>query len=343
MAGCTLAEVTSCRGSRANSFRVVASVNRVSETLGLTWIDADPLLVAIDFSLLDLIPDNGDPSWVNMIQGSVDRISLDQVSGQVVLEGRDHAARLIDTTVEDGFLNKTSAEVAQVLASRCGLSSNIDSTAGLIGQYYQIQHTKSAFAAFSRHANAWDLLAELAELEQFELWVEGNTLYFKRPDFSSSNTYDLTYQAPDASNASSSLTISNLSMERAGGLSGAMRVRVVSWNSRQKCQIESIYPLDAGEGSPEFLIVRPNLLPDEAERLSRSSYTTLRCHQRVLSGTMAGELELTPRHRIRLCGTGTSWDGAYTLDSIEREISVHGGFSQHITARIDPTDGDSSG
>ncbi|MGI4748133.1 MAG: hypothetical protein ACRYFY_19125, partial [Janthinobacterium lividum] len=66
-------------------------------------------------------------------------------------------------------------------------------------------------------------------------------------------------------------------------------------------------------------------------------------HERVISGSMAGELDLTARHRLRLSGTGTSWDQIYTIDRIEREMSLGGGFVQHITARIDSSEGAADG
>ena len=271
-----------------------------------------------------------------MITGAADRINIDPVSGQVSLTGRDNAARLIDLPLQDGYLNNTSSDVAKNLAQLCDLMEDIDPTTDLVGQYYQIQHTKNSLANFSRHGNGWDLLAELAELEGYDLWVDGTTLHFKRPVVGSNNLYNVTYTPTAAGTASPRLTISDLSMERSFGLSGALQVTVTSWNSRQRRQVSGSYPMQEIAGARQFLVLKPNMLADEAVALAKSTYSRLRSHQRVISGTMAGELDLTTRDRLRVSGTGTGWDGTYTIDRIERQMSLVNGFVQHITGRADP-------
>ena len=304
--------------------------------LGPRWIDQDTLNVEIHFGLLPLGATEGDLDWTTMIVGGVDRLGLDQVTGLISVEGRDHAARLIDAPLQDAYLNRTSSELATTMANGCGLSADVDATSGLVGQYYQIQHTKAAFGAFSRHANGWDLLAELALLEGYDLWVDGTTLHFKRATDQSSDAFNITHVAPEAGSASPRLSISDLTMERMVGLSGPVQVTVASWNSRQRGQVNGIFPTTADADVRQFLVIKPNLLPDQADALARTTYSQLRAHQRVISGTMAGELGLTTRNRVRLVGTGTGWDGVYTLDQIERHMSLERGFTQHITARYDP-------
>ena len=63
----------------------------------------------------------------------------------------------------------------------------------------------------------------------------------------------------------------------------------------------------------------------------------------MITGTMAGEMSLTTRDRLRVTGTGTGWDCIYTIDRIDREMSLLNGFVQHITGRADPDEGASNG
>ena len=334
--GCRSAEITSRRGSQAASFRVLASFNEIARSLGPGWIDQDSLDVEIDFGFLPQGAAEGDLNWTPMIVGGVDRAGLDQVSGLVSIDGRDRAARLIDMPLQQASLNHTSSELATTLANACGLSADVDATSGLVGQYYQIQHTKAAFGAFSRHANGWDLLAELASLEGYDLWVDGTTLHFKQAADRSSDIFDITYMVPEAGSASPKLSISHLSMERMIGLSGPVQVTVASWNSRQRRQVSSVFPTTADAAAKQFLVLKPNLLADQADVLAQTTYSQLRAHQRVIRGLMAGDLSLTTRNRAILVGTGTGWDGVYTLDQIERQISLEAGFVQHIIGRYDP-------
>ncbi len=334
--GCRSAEIVSRRGSQAAGFHVLASFNEIARTIGPDWIDQNSLNVEIDFGFLPPGVPEGSLGWTRMITGAVDRAGLDQVSGLVSIEGRDNAARLIDMPLQDAYLNHTSSDLATKMAQDCGLSADVDPTNGLVGQYYQIQHTKAAFGAFSRHANGWDLLAELASLEGYDLWVDGTTLHFRQATGQGSDIFDITYLAPEAGSASPTLSISDLSMERVVGLSGPVQVTVASWNSRQRRQVNSVFPAAADAAAKQFLVLKPNLLADQADTLARTTYSQLRAHQRVIRGVMAGEVELTTRNRVRLAGTGTGWDGLYTLDQIERQMSLQKGFIQHITARNDP-------
>ncbi len=336
VSGCRSTEIVSRRGSQAASFHVHASFNEISRTLGQDWIDQDTLNVEIDFGFLPLGAAEGSLSWTRMIAGGIDRVGLDQVTGLVSIEGRDLASRLIDLPVQDAYLNRTSSELATTMAQGCGLTADVDATSGLVGQYYQIQHTKAAFGAFSRHANGWDLLAELASIEGYDLWVEGTTLYFKQASDQAGDAFDITYVAPEAGSASPTLSISDLTMERMVGLSGPVRVTVASWNSRQRRQVTSVFPQGTDATAKQFTVLKPNLLADQADALAKTTYSQLRVHQRVIRGVMAGELQLTTRNRVRLVGTGTGWDGVYTLDQIERQMSLEKGFIEHITARCDP-------
>ncbi len=341
--GCQSVEIVASRGSQASSFHVMASANELSRILGQGWVDQSSLDVAIDFGMLSDASGQEDIDWVRMITGIADRIHFDQITGTVSLDGRDNAGRLIDLPIQESYLNSTSSEVAQKLAQLCSLTADVDPTTQLVGQYYQIQHTKNAFGGFSRHGNGWDLLAELAEIETYDLWVDGTTLHFKEPVSGNNNLYDVIYTPGTSSFASPNLTVSNFSMERSFGLSGDLQVNVASWNSRQRRQVNGSYPTQRDSGARQFLLLKPNLLPDEASALAKSTYVRIRTHQRTVNGTMAGELSLTTRDRLRLSGTGTGWDCTYTIDRIEREMSLVGGFVQHITGRAEPDEGDSSG
>lgn len=338
-AGGQLVEVVCSRGSQASSFHVLASLKDLCRQLGSSWVDQDSLEVAIDFGLSSASSTDEDPVWERMITGAADQISVHPVSGQVSITGRDHAARLIDLSLQESYLNSTSSEMAGKLAQLCDLNQDIDPTKDLIGQYYQIQHTKNSLSSFSRHGNGWDLLAELAELEGYDLWVDGTTLHFKQPVVSDNNLYDVIYTPAATNTASPCLSISDLSMERSFGLSGALRVTVTSWNSRQRRQVNGIYPTEQIAGARQFLVLKPNMLPDEALAFAKTTYSRLRSHQRVITGKMAGELDLTTRDRLRVSGTGTGWDCIYTIDRIEREMSLANGFVQHIVGRADPDEG----
>lgn len=329
---CSAVEVVSASGPQAGSFRVSCSLVETSNMLGQDWVDAAEINVAIDFGFVYQGGSEDDVGWTRMITGVVDRLAVDPVMGSVHLDGRDYAARLLDLNVQDSYLNKTSSEIVSLLADQCGISCKTEQTDTLIGQYYQLEHSRNLFLSSSRHANAWDLVSELAQLESYDFWLNGTTLYFLPATASRSSVWDVQVGRPGTGNAFAALTINTLVMERSPTLPSSLQVRVLSWNSRQKQSISASYP-EGIQGSTQVNIVRPNLLPDDARVLARTTYTQLARQGRMIRGSMPGDVLLAPRDSIRLSGTGTGWDQVYLVDRIEREMSFQGGFRQSFVCR----------
>jgi len=329
--GCETIEIECSGDNVASRFHVKASLSAMNQSLQSGWTDEDEISIAIDFRLDQSQAAIGSASWQRMLSGIVDRVRMEPLAGLVVLEGRDLTARLIDLPVEAGFLNKTSSEIAALLAEQAGLGCVADPTSTLVGQYYQIQHSRTSLATFSRHGNAWDLLCELADLEGYDVWVTGTDLNFRASNASASSSFDIICTAAGSGTEYSSSNVQSLTLGRAVGISAASTVAVASWNSRQKHLVTSQYP--AAEGDRVYRVVRPNLLQDEADRLAEQTYARLTRHERVLTATMPGELVLAPRSTIGLQGTETDWDGLYEISRIERIMSVEAGFRQTVTAR----------
>ena len=331
--GCHSVELMTSSFGQAGSF-FVQLANRGGSVGGdSAWYDAETIDASIQMGFLPPGMPEGSTGWQEMMSGRVDRIRLDPVSGTMMLEGRDYAARLLDLPITENFLNNSSSEVAQQLADRCGLSATIDDTVAMIGQYYQIEHARSALTRFSRFSTAWDLLCNLAQLEQFDVWVSGSTLYFQASKTSSQDIRNVTFQSADQDHAAPLLNLSSLELERTLALSGGLPVSVSSWNSRQRKRIVA----SAGSGSSNAAavvnIVRPNLLADTAQSLANGVYSQTAGHERTLSGRMPGDLTLSPRDGIRLSGVSRIWDGNYRVESVEREMSAAGGFTQRFTAK----------
>jgi hypothetical protein len=55
-------------------------------------------------------------------------------------------------------------------------------------------------------------------------------------------------------------------------------------------------------------------------------------HERVITVTMPGELDLAPRSPVLLQGTNTAFDQIYAVDEITRRVSTRDGFVQTVRA-----------
>lgn len=328
--GCLSVEIKASRGSCASTFRVEVSTDAVASLLGEDWIDADVLSVIVDMALIGS-SSTSQQSWTQMIAGPVDRVTFEPLAALVILDGRDNAAKLIDLPIEDGYLNRTASEVVSDLGARCDLTVDAMQTTGLIGQYYQIQHSKTVFGAYSKHSNGWDLLAELAQIQNYELWVDGTTLHFRQLDVDDT-PFVVSVDRSSSGSPVSCGTMNAIALDKTIGLSGPIQVKVDSWNSREKQSIRETYPSADVDGAKVYSILKPNLLPDQAQSLATSTYKQLRARQRQFSGWMPGELTLFPRRTVQLTGTGTGWDTRYVIDQVSRHFSMEHGFTQHLTA-----------
>ncbi len=333
--GCQSFEVSTSNLGQASNFFVQVADDTRTGGVGTQWSDGDAIDVSVQVGFIPLGLPEGAVDWQELVSGRVDRIRLDPVTGTITLEGRDYAARLLDLPVTQNFLNCTSSDVATQLAQRCGLTASVEPTSSIVGQYYQIEHARLALSRFSKFSTAWDLLSSLAQIEGFDLWVQGSSLFFQSSS-RASNVHTISFQPSSQTSASPSLDVSSLVLERSLALAGGVPISVLSWNSRQRRRVSAQSANGSTTSNAPINVVRPNLLQDTAQKLADGIYGQTSGHERRLIATMPADLTLSPRDEIRLVGVGSSWDGSYRVDSVDREMTLAGGFVQRCTAKTMP-------
>ena len=266
-------------------------------------------------------------TFASVFQGSVDLVEIDPIQGLLRAEGRDLTAALIETRTQETFANRTSSEIAALFASEHNMNSAITQTTTPVGRYYQNEHDRITLDQFSRATTEWDLLAFLAQQEGFDVFIRANTLHFQPPS------------GPDDAFIFTPNDAIDLRLERSLTLARDIEVTVKSWNSRQQSAFtqtarshgRGVRALGSDSTTPQrYVYVRPNLTSDQALKLAQQKLAELTRHQRVFSATMPGELALTPRSVVLLAETGSDFDQAYFVDSIERRLHVNTGFTQRI-------------
>ncbi len=273
-------------------------------------------------------------TWQSLMTGTVDAITLDMTDGTAHLTGRD----FIDTLSAETFSNNTSSEIAQTLALRHGLTPVVTATTTPAGRYYQDGHDLSSLHRASKTVTEWDLLSGLAEREGFDVYVQDSNLFFAPP---AADGLPTVWQWMPGGAAASSLT--TLQMERSLALARDIVVTVQSWNSRQAQMITRTVRASAlgdvtvrgatrSANATTYVLVRPNLTPQQAMTLATQTLTDLSRHERVITATMPGELDLAPRSLVLLQGTNTEFDQTYAVDEITRRISSRDGFVQTVRA-----------
>jgi phage protein D len=322
VAGVIEAEVLSNNHFAADRFGATLALDADPASASF-WASAGDVSAEIRMSLDGL-------AFVSLIQGAVDSIDIDLTYGQVRLEGRDLTAALIESRTQETFANRTSSEIARIMAERHALTPEVTDTKTPVGRYYQNEHDRITLNQFSRAMTEWDLLVFLAQQEGFDVFVQGTTLHFE-PSSASASRVLLT---PDA--------VMALRLERALTLARDIEVTVKSWNSRQRNAFEQTARV-SGRGKQavqpqRYVFVRPNLTEDQALQLAQRKLAELTRHERTIAVTMPGELAITPRSIVELAETGTDFDRPYYVDVIERRLSVQSGFTQHLRCKnVNPT------
>ena len=312
--GVLQARVSSNNHAAADRFSV-----RVALREAAGWIDRADMDVAIEAAL--------DDDWTTLVEGAVDQVDIDVGQGVVRLHGRDRSSAMIEQRTRETFANRTASEIAGILAGKHGLAVDAWPTSTPVGRYWQLSHDRLMLDQFSRSVTEWDLLVSLARREGFDVWVTGRTLFFRPPV---SVGPAMVLRAPGGVGA----TVTSMRLDRALTLSGSVEVTVTSWHSRQRSVARhTARASGAGSGVRQYAFVAPNLTPADAQAMAEQRLRTLASHARVINADMPGELSLTPRADVLVEGTGTGFDGRYTVDELERRLDAEGGFTQHVRAR----------
>jgi phage protein D len=283
---------------------------------------------------IGLRPAGSGGAWTSLITGPLDQITLDPIQGTAQLTGRDFSALFIDSLTAETFANRTSSEIVATLAVRRGLQAQVTPTQTPVGRYYQLGHDTSSLHQSSAVVTEWDLLQRLALAEGFELMVTGTTLVFSPPVAS---LVPIVWQASPGNS-----DLLDLQLERSLSLARDIAVTVQSWNAKQARMITQTVRASAsgatsssatpGLHTTNYVLVRPNMTPDQAQALAVQTLADLSRHERVALATMPGELVLAPGSSVLLTGTGTAFDQLYVVDEIQRRVSARDGFTQTVRA-----------
>jgi phage protein D len=308
----------------------VSAALQDADAMNAAWFASQAdIRVEIDVSV------DGGQNFLSLLSGITDSIEIAPDYNSVVMQGRDLAALLIDNKTADAYQNQTASEIATILAQRAGLgTSHIVATTTPVGQYYGSNHVKMNMGDLSHAVTQWDLLIWLAQQEGFDVFVQGQDLYFQPAQSSGGPAWQVIWQRVGGVATSNVL---NLNMSRSLTLAKGVKVTVKSWNSTTRKMVTAIATSPAPgkvSGEPQsYVFYKPNLDPAAAQSYATQQLASITRHERVITFECAGELALTPRSTLQLSGTGTSFDQAYYPDEIVRSISFDGAFSQQVTAK----------
>ncbi len=287
------------------------------------WASQVPITVQIFAGLY------GDPS-TSLILGDADHVSINGVTGEIHLSGRDKTALFLEARTTEKFPDHSASDIVTQFATNHGLNAQVTPIQTRVGQRDQQEYAK-----LTCEQTEWSVLTYLAENAGFDLFVSGNTLYFQPPGASNAEPYVVRY-VPSATGRMAYGTVVTLHCQRSLPLASDMTVKVISWNSMQGQTITAQAQgkkSGAGGGSPRTYTFRePGLKQDQAQQLAQQKLLEIAKQERVITWMEPANLTLTPRTQVRLQGTGTAWDQLYVINHIRRRMSFDSGFTMEVQA-----------
>lgn len=323
----------------ADTFRVVFVVSMLPAKRGLDWFAAKHQVLVECFISSDQANYDTDYRPLpadRLILGQADDISIDLVAGTVEVSGRDLTARLIDTKTSEHFLENTSADIANILAFRHRLTPLVTATSIKSGTFYKLGHVTT-----THQQSEWELLAYLADVEGFVVYIKGDELHFEPRKAVGTNHYVIDWVKPNPDNASHVSNAVNLKFSRNLTIAKGVSVEVHSWNAKQKKGFTEYWPkaaraTQAGQSKARTQVYKftiAGLTAVQAQQRAQSLYSQIIAHEMRLTGYLPGDDVLDCTKTIQVRGTETAFDQIYFPESVNRTLSVNEGYRMNIRAK----------
>jgi phage protein D len=337
---------------QADTFRIVLALSEQPKERGFDWWSKQQ---AIEIELLAGFPADLEATkrsdLESLLIGNADDIEIDPVAAEIVISGRDLTSKLIDVKRSVSFITDPllPSDVVRQIAKEVGLNPVVVDTDAPVGGYYQI--VKAIVEANSTY---WDIVTRLAQVSNFVAYVKGRDLHFEPREKLASDPYVIHWDAANDDRAFPVLNAMRLRLSRNLSISKDIRVRVVSYDQKQKREIVAIaekkrvrnkVTKGAGASSEppvEYTRAFPNMKHDQAQAKANALLAELSQHEMNMHVDLPGDSILSTRMLIKLSGTGSDFDQAYFPSSIVRTFSLSDGYRMELTAKNQSPDSEIS-
>lgn len=258
-----------------------------------------------------------------MIVGDIDRMVVDPLTQVATFMGRDLTSRLIDTKTYAKYSNKTSSEIATILANKNGLTPVVTQTTELVGVFYAYENT-----LLTKETTEWDLICFLAQQSDFVVYVEGDKLIFKPRPTTSSDPYILDYTPSNFLNASPVFRGTNLTFERSMTLAKdvVVKIRIPYDSYSGTASTVKVQSKHAHAHDPElqtYVYTMPGLSKQQALVRANQIIRDITLHEIKISTTIPADTVLRKDSLIKIRGASQSLDQFYFTDEVVRRISIN--------------------
>lgn len=317
----TSLDIESTNSYRADTFRIVFPTQDQPNFIFDELIDTEQLNVEINL-------DDG-RGLKRFLVGDVDYIEVDPFTKIAVITGRDYVARFLDNTTTERYPSYTSAQIIFALAVKHKLKTRVTETTVPVGSYYMEEYSK-----LTTNTSEWDLMMSLAQREDFDLYVDGDTLVFA-PKPTTKNYYIV--ENKDVSSGVSASNVTRIKFHRNYTIANDISVVVHGFDLlTQKTYRQSVsrrHVPNRGQKRQKYIASVPGITQEQASQMAQSVALQLSLHEKTFRATLAGDNILTPRDIIKVTGYGSRWDQLYYPVTVARHVSFGGDYNMIVDAK----------
>ena len=255
-----------------------------------------------------------------------DQIEMNPELQRIEISGRDLTSLLTDNKTSDKWINKTSSQIATLIAAKMGFDANIQPTTSQVGTFYNTDHVNLA-----KVDTYWNILTYLAQRERYQVHVLGKTLYFG--NFAAQNIttpYLIQFAMQDgvpSSNAhhlkfSRDLTIANdisvIVRSYHGYLNAAFTGTATATKVNKKVELSA--ELAQSIQHYDFTIERDQTKA-QCELKASELLKSISQHELKMEARIPFDTILYPWVQVQVQGTNTVWDATYAPKRVSRSFS----------------------
>jgi phage protein D len=258
--------------------------------------------------------------WVQMFTGFCDVPRINFSTRRVILTGRDKTSLLIETKTSEKWLNKTTTDIVNEIASRVGLTADISLTSpDKVGLTY-----KDDYNRISNQDVLFNVLTVLAEREGCAVFVRGDRLIFKPADQMNGGVITVAYQAPTKASYANG-TFMNLEVSRNLSVAKNVGVSVKTWSQKQKKSLSTSWRSQGASSTKlDYTYSVPNNTKEQIDKIAKNKLAEITGQERLIDLEMPGDVNITPENRLNLTGTNTAYDQSYTISRANHHMSQSG-------------------
>ena len=276
-----------------------------------------------------------------LFDGEITALELDfDGSGMLaIVRGLDRSARLSRGTKTRTFLQKTYADIVRTIVGEYGMTADVDATQPKHEHVWQFNQSDLEF------------VHDMADEIGYDVWAEGNKLYFKKPKPA--------VEAPPIGNLQASNPLQLIlgenvhslrAVANAAGNPSSAEVR--GWDPKEKRAVVSsennikpdgasngVRPGDFAPQGTAVSVATPYRVKAETDPASKAFAQELTAPRIELEGLALGEPALRAGTTISLGQAGVKFDGRYTVTAARHVYEPGEGYRTEfsVTGRSDRT------